>query len=926
MKHPVFLAFVFFAYTCHAQNFGGNPGRIKWQQINTPNARVIFPKGNDSLAQRIATLTGHIAAKHRATVGGKLHKTSIVLQQYNTLSNGYVQLAPWRSEFYLTPPQNPFELGSMNWAGNLAIHEFRHIQQYSNNNVGLSRVARIVLGEQGQALFNAIAVPDWFFEGDAVWNETALSQQGRGRLPNFFNAYKSLAPAGKNYSWMKLRNGSLKSFVPNHYDLGYLLVAYGREKYGDSVWTAITRDAAAFKGVFYPLQKAVLRHTGINYQTFRENAFAFYRQQWQAEAGAPPQWLTPVRKNNVVDYKYPYPAGDSAFIVLRSSLNEIPRFEKHSADGRTVQKIAVKAIGFDDYYSYRNNLIVYSAYQPDTRWANRDYSVITVLDVLNGQSRTITSKTKYYAPDINAAGNQVVAIDVQPGNPSQIHILNMDGEVQQRFSAGSGLFYSHPKFLPGGNILVAARQESGAMGWLLWNVAENSHRWLTQPVNRVIGFPQVQGDTVLFTASAGKNDALFMLDVQTGTETLVAGYLTGVYQGFISQGSITASVFTADGYRLASFAPAKKTVSQQLQDLYTPASLAGEENITALPTANFPVSKYRKTFRLFNFHSWQPEVSDPEYSFLVLGDNVLNTLSSQVRYTYNRNERSSRLGYTGVYGGWFVQPFLNVQQTWGRGAVLNADTTLFYNQTEAGFGLQLPLNMSGGKMYRNLNLSTSINTETVRWNGYAKGRYRDLDFNYWNIRLSYSMQIQRAIQHIYPRFALTLLGDYRSIINNYTASQYLLSGSLYLPGLLRSHNLVLTAAYQGRDTMNQYLFSSAFPFSRGYSAVNFPRQFRVGVNYHFPLFYPDWGFGNMLYFRRVRANVFYDFTQGKSLRTGATYPFSTVGSEVYFDLKVWNQLPVSFGVRYSRLLDREFRGATYPNVWELILPVNLIQR
>ena len=67
---------------------------------------------------------------------------------------------------------------------------------------------------------------------------------------------------------MKLRNGSLKDYVPDHYNLGYLLVNYGYEKYGLDFWGKVTKDASAFKGLFYPFQKAIKRHAGVNYQTF----------------------------------------------------------------------------------------------------------------------------------------------------------------------------------------------------------------------------------------------------------------------------------------------------------------------------------------------------------------------------------------------------------------------------------------------------------------------------------------------------------------------------------------------------------------------------------------------------------------------------------------------------------------------------------
>jgi hypothetical protein len=142
-------------------------------------------------------------------------------------------LAPFRSEFFLTPEQNSFDIGSLPWPQQLAIHEFRHVQQYNNFNVGFRVFLHILFGEGGQALGNDLSVPNWFFEGDAVFNETHVSEQGRGALPYFFNGYRALWAADKNYSYMKLRNGSYRDFTPDHYPLGYMLVSYGREKYGD---------------------------------------------------------------------------------------------------------------------------------------------------------------------------------------------------------------------------------------------------------------------------------------------------------------------------------------------------------------------------------------------------------------------------------------------------------------------------------------------------------------------------------------------------------------------------------------------------------------------------------------------------------------------------------------------------------------------
>jgi hypothetical protein len=101
-----------------------------------------------------------------------------------------------------------------------------------------------------------------------------------------------------------------------------------------------------------------------------------------------------------------------------------------------------------------------------------------------------------------------------------------------------------------------------------------------------------------------------------------------------------------------------------------------------------------------------------------------------------------------------------------------------------------------------------------------------------------------------------------------------------------------------------------------------------GVNYHFPIVYPDAGFASIIYFLRVRANLFYDNTHVKdftSNNTNFTAKFRSVGTEINFDTKWWNQANVSFGFRYSYLLDTDIFGGNGHNRWEIILPVNIFQ-
>ena len=208
---------------------------------------------------------------------------------------------------------------------------------------------------------------------------------------------------------------------------------------------------------------------------------------------------------------------------------------------------------------------------------------------------------------------------------------------------------------------------------------------------------------------------------------------------------------------------------------------------------------------------------------------------------------------------------------------------------------------------------------SVQWQGFSKQFFNNSNFSYLQVRAGYSQYIQQAVQHIYPRLGQSFSLQYRT---GSTAHQLLLNSYFYLPGLHKTHNLVLNFAFQLRDTSGKYFFDNNFPFSRGYTVVDYPRLWKTSANYQFPLGYPDCGFANLVYFLRIRANVFYDYTQAKSLRTGRYFHFASTGAELFFDSKWWNQQFISVGLRYSRLLNDDIKGLA-PNQWEIIVPVNL---
>ncbi len=923
MKKLLFACLIIVSQSLHAQTFGGNPSFIEWRQINTDAARVIYPEGLDSIAQRVVAIVNYMHKNYSSTIGEKLRKINIVLQSNTSITNGYVALAPYRSEFYLMPPQNAFELGAQNWADNLSIHEFRHVQQYSNFNNGLSKKLSYLFGEQGQDLGNAAAIPNWFFEGDAVYNETTLSHQGRGRLPAFFAGYRSIFDAGKHYTYMQMRNGSLQHLIPDHYPFGYMMVAYGREKYGDDFWRKVTADASAFKPLIYPFQRAVKKYSGINFKEFVRNAFSFYHDQWKNDTLKDINWITNIEKNNVVDYKYPYLMEDGSLLLLKQSYTTIPKFIIRRADG-SEQTVVIKDISHDDYFSYNNHKIVYSAYRADARWGYRDFSIIKLYDMETGKTTTIDHKVRYLSPDISHDGKLIVAVKMLPALRASVVLLTVEGKVLKEWSNNNAVIYSYPKFSSDDKyVYQITRDNNGHMGLEKRNIVTDSVTVALNFRNRILGFPVVQGDTILYSCSNNGYDEIWAYIESKGQDFRVARYATGLYQAtFDVSRELVASAYTADGYRLGKFTPTWQParVGDTLQNLFVHAPFNDTLNNTLLEVAktSYPVDKYPKAYHLVNIHSYRPAYDYPNSSILIFGENVLATLESQLYYTHNLNEGYNKYGFTGVYGGTFIQPLVDINETYNRRAAFNEDTTVHWNEFNAAAGAQLPLNLSQGRQYRTLTLATTYNYNHVNWKGFSKTFLNNSAFHYMQYKLQYIGQGQQGLKQIYPAWAQVVEMQYRGSVDAKTAHQFFFNGTFYFPGLVPTNSFVVSTAYQARDTANQYFYTNDFPLSRGYREADFPRMWKVGVNYHFPIFHPDWGVANLVYFFRVRANLFFDYSAGKSLRTGMVNNFNSVGAELFIDGKFWNELPSTLGFRYSKLLN----GGGH--LFEFVAPVIII--
>jgi hypothetical protein len=475
------------------------------------------------------------------------------------------------------------------------------------------------------------------------------------------------------------------------------------------------------------------------------------------------------------------------------------------------------------------------------------------------------------------------------------------------------------------------------MSMALVDTATGAARYLLPFSYQPVGYPSVHGDTIWFTASRDGRDRTYAL---VGDRLFRVGLphgepLTGQYEFHAGPGgNYSWNAFTAVGFHVdTAFRSSLRLEPLALVDWRQPLPVQGIESLNRGPahlldsiaSGNYPEKKYPVASHLINIHSWRPFINDPDYTLSLASENVLNTLESEIFVTYDRDEGYKEVGVDGTYGAWYPWVDAGWNYIYGRNALYGTQK-VFWNEQNINAGFSIPLNWTRHLTYTSLQFGSDFVYNQRYYTGVPGIAVNSQGFGYVDPFVNFVVQSQQAQQQINPRWAAVIDLSYDRAVTTFEANQFLASGFLYLPGLWYTHSLMLAGAFQQRDTLNNARFTNAFPFSRGYTAENFYRMWRWSANYQLPLFYPDWGIGNIVYFLRIRTNLYYDDTRVMDFFTnGSPYngQFRSFGSEVYFDTQWWNELPISFGIRYSRLLDLDFEGRG-PNQWELILPLNIL--
>lgn len=933
--------------TAQYYSWGPSPASVNWRKIETPAVKLIYPADFEDNARRTLWYLDTVRTRIGFGYSYGAMPSPVVLHTRNMSGNGMAMWAPKRIEMLAAPGASYSEP----WLKQLAIHEYRHNVQYNNlRRAGWpSRVLGWLLGEQ-IAFLPVSQFSIHALEGDAVMAETELSAFGRGLQPSWTMHYRAMGDVGtKNHSGDYWFSGSFRDYVPDHYRLGYQMVRWSYDRFDKFIWDDVARYVSRNPQWIMPMSLGLKKYYGLNETGLFRSTFADLNAWWDSLPGvedSSERVATP--ETSYTTYRWPLWLNDTTLVAFKNDFdryNRIVRVDTATGDEKILAYTGV--VSSRPALSDGGGMLWWTEFSSSTLWDEKVNSRLCSYDFAANR-KTVHTAGRYNPYSID--GGQIFYPTPMPDGSiayvsydysGRFSIVRGRGRLDFPFDVElTGLAWDDATqrlcFIgldDGGMFLGEVVSLEGGAGNA---VVEKRWRRLTPSRHITVSDLRAGGGKLYFGSIVSGKDEAHCYDLATGTEYRLTESKYGSFQPSPSPGGQTVAVTTYDrgGYHLA-LQDAAGAVQQQQRtlpidlvnppwkrwDLPTMDSMVYTHREAERSKTLFRTKKYRKALGLFRPHSWLPvdfyppgALQETEITMglgaTVMSQNLLSDTEAWLACGWSGSGGSMLRG--GVsYGG--LGPVLDVDFIWGGGP------QVIYDHARAGIDLDvkrylgvstrlsLPMILGSGRWYTTLSPSveyfytngvmllpdSDVTTASLKRRTTAtlmRGVER------LSLAVSYGTQTRMTEKEFLPRWGFGMRAGF---VMNPTNRNFrnLWSVSLVgrLPGIVRPHSTTLRLAWNevaGRDGA-PFVYRMKEVFPRGAASDFSTRRWASGsVDYQFPVWYPEAGWPSIIYFKRVRLNLFADYArwqdfsgEGRGVDDGGRWrPLFSVGGDVILDV------------------------------------------
>lgn len=854
---------------------GNDPSSVHWKKSEIGQFKLIYPDYFIPQASLMGQILKDAPPFVLASMPSNMRTIPVIVHPESVFSNGYSILAPRRIEVF---PKSPIAGETGDFFSQLIIHEFRHLAQMEKLNVGFTRAASILLGEQAQAIVLGLQVPTWFLEGDAVLTETLLSNAGRGRLPEFSQILRTKLLAQQEPSWDQVLFGSYKDVFPNEYVFGYYMASRGRMLSYPLMWADNLTRIAHNPFRISSFSSFLRKNTGYWSPGLYKSTMEWLRNYWNSSAFS--DLYTDGLSLSVQDtsdyFSYIKPIRDPAggFVCLKKSLAELPSLIRIDSAGKETLITRPGTIE-DAGFSIHGPMIAWAEHIPDSRWENRSWSDIFLVDRSTGKKVRLTHYLRLFSPAFKPDGSGIACISEDTKGRSGIVVLDpADGGIQYQFLLDEGEHVNYLSWGVDSDTLFIISTHSDGRRLSVLNMASDERIILLEAGYEDISHPAPVDDYVYFTGPVRSAQGIYRINVATLQLEKVLEHRYGINFLTATGHELCFSVHTPQGYRPASISVDKlhPLAIDRLQHFGDPVTGTIKRADGEVPMKgkakplDISGKPYRKGLHLLSFHSWAPVFLDPDSykispGMMVMSQNDLSTMTMHGGYQYHKPQQSHNLIAGFQYTGWFPVIEFNYLREYRAPDTLAGDglpsrRLEFYNQSARG-RISIPIHFSSGRWTRHFTSALFLINRFGRNSGGEQ-------YPPWMAGLSMDLKIASKLsaRDLFPKTGFTLSGEIMKPLSANSKGDNLNARLLvYMPGGLANSSIrVLNSVHFNSFTL--FLEDPYADLPRGTSVLPGDRYYSFKADYSMPLAYPEWSVSWLLYIKRLKANLFFDGSFG----------------------------------------------------------------
>ncbi|MBX7184385.1 MAG: hypothetical protein K1Y01_04490 [Vicinamibacteria bacterium] len=450
------------------------PPRYRFKTFEAGRIKVHFHAEVEAPARRTLALVLEILPRLELRYRVRVPSLDVVVHDANDAPNGLASSFPYPFVEIRTASFDGAESGpTESWLRMVVTHELTHIVHIEQAR-GIYGLGRRLFGRAPFLFPNALQ-PTFFIEGLAVREETKGTAFGRGR----HTFTKMLVDeAARDHRLERIDQATLGLDL---WPLGNAPYLFGEEflEYVERIRGAdATRDLALAHGRSF--------HPFLDERTFRDVVGRGLTPLWRefAEkraAGLRPMDAPALLTSRGVLQTSPRLSPDGSTLAYTSRttdrLGEIRLMNKDgSGDRRLVSRIS----GSNLAWTPDGKSIVFDETGPVAKVESR--SDLHRVDVESGRRVRLTNGLRASDPDVGPGGplGSSIVFVRRFADRSELSVRNGDARVRDLTASAPGVEWSHPRFSPQGDVIVAARLEGGYLDLVLVDAATGAIRNLTR--------------------------------------------------------------------------------------------------------------------------------------------------------------------------------------------------------------------------------------------------------------------------------------------------------------------------------------------------------------------------------------------------------------------------------------------------------------